>query len=168
MKDITIGDVQVVMQNLLKEGVAVRDLKTILETISLHAKVSKNPNYLTEHVRIALSRNICKQNLADTGELYVITLSPDVVQTIAKGASPDGQSVSLDPMFTKNMLDMMNQELEKAITATGNQPVILCASPIRLLFRRLVERTYPQIAIMSYNEISPNVKVKSVGMVKLS
>ena len=167
MKDITIGDVQVVMQNLLKEGVAVRDLKTILETISLQAKISKNPNFLTEHVRIALSRNICKQNLADTGELYVITLAPDVEQTIAKGASPDGQSVSLDPMFTKNMLDKMNTELEKAITATGNQPVILCASPIRLLFRRLIERTYPQIAIMSYNEISPSVKVKSVGMVKV-
>ena len=61
----------------------------------------------------------------------------------------------------------MNLELEKAITATGNQPVILCSSPIRLLFRKLVERTYPQIAIMSYNEISPNVKVKSVGMVKI-
>ena len=167
MKDITVGDVQLVMQNLLKEGVAVRDLKTILETISIQAKVSKNPSFLTEHVRIALSRNICKQNLADTGELYVITLAPDVEQTIAKGASPDGQSVSLDPIFTKNMLDKMNIELEKAITATGNQPVILCASPIRLLFRHLIERTYPQISIMSYNEISPSVKVKSVGMVKV-
>ena len=156
MKDITVGDVQIVMQNLLKEGVAVRDLKTILETISLQAKINKNPNFLTEHVRQALSRNICKQNLADTGELYVITLAPDVENTIAKGASPDGQSVTLDPSFTKNMFDKMNLELEKAITATGNQPVILCSSPIRLLFRKL----------MSYNEISPNVKVRSVGMVK--
>ncbi len=167
MKDISVGDVQLVMQNLLKEGVAVRDLKTILETMSVHAKVNKNPTYLTEYVRQALSRNICKQNIADTGELYVITLSPDVENTIAKGASPDGQSVTLEPSFTKNMFDKMNLELEKAITATGNQPVILCSSPIRLLFRKLVERTYPQIAIMSYNEISPNVKVKSVGMVKV-
>lgn len=101
MKDITVGDVQIVMQNLLKEGVAVRDLKTILETISLQAKINKNPNFLTEHVRQALSRNICKQNLADTGELYVITLAPDVENTIARGASPDGQSVTLDPSFTK-------------------------------------------------------------------
>ena len=167
MKDVTIGDVQIVVQNLLKEGVAVRDLKTILETISLQAKINKNPNFLTEHVRQALSRNICKQNLADTGELYVITLSPDVENTIAKGASPDGTSVTLDPNFTRTLFDKMNMELEKAITATGNQPVILCSSPIRLLFRKLVERTYPQIAIMSYNEISPNVKVKSVGMVKI-
>ena len=167
MKDISIGEVQVVMQNLLREGVAVRDLKTILETMSLQSKVNKNPNVLTEHVRIALSRNICKQNLADTGELYVITLAPGVEQAIVKGASPDGTSVCLDPTFTKIMLDRMNEELEKAITATGNQPVILCSSPIRLLFRKLIERKYPQIAIMSYNEISPNVKVKSVGMIKV-
>lgn len=167
MKDITIGDVQIVVQNLLKENVAIRDLKTILETISLQAKINKNPTYLTECVRQALSRNICKQNLADTGELYVVTLAPDVENTIAKGASPDGTSVTLDPSFTRNLFDKMNVELEKAITATSNQPVILCSSPIRMLFRKLVERTYPQIAIMSYNEISPNVKVKSVGIIKI-
>ena len=167
MKDISVGDVQLVMQNLLKEGVAVRDLKTILETMSVQAKINKNPSYLTEHVRQALSRNICNQNVADSGELFVITLSPDVENTIARGASPDGQSVTLDPSFTKNMFDKMNSELEKAITATGNQPVILCSSPIRRLVRQLVERTYPQISIMSYHEISPNVKVKSVGMIKV-
>mgnify|MGYP003301165927 CR=1 FL=1 len=157
---------QLSRQNLLKENVAVRDLKTILETISLQSKINKNPNFLTEHVRQALSRNICKQNLADTGELYVITLSPDIENTIAKGASPDGSSVTLDPSFTRSLFEKMNLELEKAITATGNQPVILCSSPIRLLYRKLVERTYPQIAIMSYNEISPSVKVKSVGIIK--
>ena len=167
MKDISIGDVQVVMQNLLKEGVAVRDLKTILETISLQAKVSKQPNFLTEHVRVALSRNICKQNLADTGELYAITLSPDIEQTIARGASPDGQSVSIDPKYTKKLLEQMNVELEKAITATGNQPVILCQSPIRYLFRRLTERAYPQIAVMSYAELNPSVKVRPLGMVEV-
>ncbi|MBR2430300.1 flagellar biosynthesis protein FlhA [bacterium] len=167
MKDISISEVQVVIQNLLKENVAIRDLKTILETISLQSRINKNPNFLTEHTRQALARNICKQNLADTGELYVITLSPDIENIIAKGASPDGTSVTLEPSFTRGLFDRINLELEKAITATGNQPVILCSSPIRLLFRKLVERTYPQIAIMSYNEISPNVKVKSVGMIKL-
>lgn len=167
MKDITIGDVQIVVQNLLKENVAIRDLKTILETISLEAKINKNPVHLTECVRQALSRNICKQNLADTGELYVVTLSPDVENVIVKGASPDGTYVTLDPNFTRELFDKMNTELEKAITATSNQPVILCSSPIRMLFRKLVEKKYPQIAIMSYNELSPNVKVKSVGVVKV-
>ncbi|MCQ2739541.1 MAG: flagellar biosynthesis protein FlhA [bacterium] len=167
MKDISIGEIQIVIQNLLKEGVAVRDLKTILETISLQSKINKNPIFLTEQARQALSRNICKQNLADTGELYVITLSPDIENAIAKGASPDGLNVTLDPAFTRALFERMNIELEKAITATGNQPVIICSSPIRMLFRKLVERTYPQIAIMAYNEISPSVKVKSVGVVKL-
>ncbi len=167
MKDISVSDVQLIMQNLLKERVAVRDLKTILETISIHAKVNKNHDYLTEQVRQALARNICKQNLADTGELLAITLAPDVETTIAKGVSPDGQNLTLDPDFTRRLLDTLNSELEKAITTTGNQPVILCSSPIRLVFRRLIERTYPQIAIMSYNEITQNVKAKSVGIVRV-
>lgn len=167
MKDVSIGEVQIVIQNLLKEGVAVRDLKSILETISLQSRINKSPNFLTEQVRIALARNICKQNLADTGELYAIMLSPEVETTIAKGASPDGTSVTLDPSFTRAMFDKLNTELEKAITATGNQPVILCAAPIRLLFRRLIDRSYPQIAVMSYPEISPSVVVKTVGVVKV-
>lgn len=167
MKDISVSDVQLIMQNLLKERVAVRDLKTILETISIHAKVNKNHDYLTEQVRQALARNICKQNLADTGELLAVTLAPDVETTIAKGVSPDGQNLTLDPEFTRRLLDTLNTELEKAITTTGNQPVILCSSPIRLVFRRLIERTYPQIAIMSYNEITQNVKAKSVGIIRV-
>lgn len=167
MKDVSIADVQLIMQNLLKERVAVRDLKTILETISVHAKVNKNHDYLTEQVRQALARNICKQNIADTGELLAITLAPDVETTIARGVSPDGQNLTLDPDFTRKLLDTLNQELEKAISATGNQPVILCSSPIRLAFRRLIERTYPQISIMSYNEITQNVKAKSIGIVRV-
>ena len=167
MKDVSVADVQLIMQNLLKERVAVRDLKTILETISVHAKVNRNHDYLTEQVRQALARNICKQNLADTGELLAITLAPDVETTIAKGVSPDGQNLTLDPDFTRKLLDTLNTELEKAITTTGNQPVILCSSPIRLVFRRLIERTYPQIAIMSYNEITQNVKAKSIGLIRV-
>lgn len=167
MKELSFADVQQVMQNLLRERVPVRDLKTILETLSLQSKVSKNYDFLTEQVRQSLSRSICKQNLADTGELLAITLSPDVENTIAHGVSPDGQNLTLDPMFTRKLLDTLNAELEKAITASGSQPVILCSSPIRLAFRRLIEKTYPQISIMSYNEISSNVKAKSVGIVKV-
>ena len=91
------------------------------------------------------------------------------LHTLFTAAQYDSLAVKVKELMgvDLNMFDKMNLELEKAITATGNQPVILCSSPIRLLFRKLVERTYPQIAIMSYNEISPNVKVKSVGMVKV-
>ena len=167
MKDISVGEVQLIVQNLLKERVSVRDLKTILEVISLQSRVSKNPDYLTEQVRQALARSICKQNLADTGELLAVTLAPDVENVIAQGLSPDGNSLTLDPDFTRRMLDNLNGELEKAISSSGNQPVILCSSPIRMPFRRLIERTYPQISVMSYNEISNNIKAKSIGVVRV-
>lgn len=168
MKELNAGEVQQVMQNLLRERVPVRDLKTILETLSLQIKNNKTPDFLTEQTRQALARNICKQNLADTGELLAITLAPDVENIIAQGVSPDGQSLTLDPDFTRRLLDNLNFELEQAISSTGNQPVILCSSPIRLAFRRLIERTYPQISVMSYNEIMQNVKARSVGVVKVN
>lgn len=168
MKDLNVSDVQQVMQNLLRERIPVRDLKSILESISLQAKNNKNSDYLTEQTRRALARNICKQNLADTGELLAITLAPDVENTIAQGVSPDGQNLTLDPDFTRRLLDSMNDELEKAISSSGNQPVILCSSPIRLAFRRLIERTYPQITVMSYNEISSNTKARSIGIIRVS
>jgi len=168
MKELNASDVQQVMQNLLRERVPVRDLKTILETLSLQIKINKNPDFLTEQTRRALARSICKQNLADTGELLAVTLAPDVENTIAQGVSPDGQNLTLDPDYTRRLLDNLNMELEKAISSSGNQPVILCSSPIRLAFRRLIERTYPQIIVMSYNEISTNTKAKSIGVVKVS
>lgn len=168
MKELTPSDVQQVMQNLLRERVPVRDLKTILETLSLQIKTSKNSDFLTEHARRALARSICKQNLADTGDLLAITLAPDVENIIAQGVSPDGQNLTLDPDYTRRLLDNLNYELEKAISSTGSQPIILCSSPIRLAFRRLIERTYPQITIMSYNEITTNTKARSVGVVRVA
>ena len=168
MKELTVADVQQVMQNLLRERVPVRDLRTILETLSLQIKLNKNPDYLTEQTRRALARTICKQNLADTGELMAITLSPDVENIIAQGVSPDGQNLTLDPDFTRRLMDHLNSELERTISSTGNQPVILCSSPIRIAFRKLIERTYPQITVMSYNEISSNIKAKSVGIIKVA
>ena len=101
MKEMTTADVQQVIQNLLKERVSIRDLKTILETMSLQYKINKNYNYLTEQCRLALARNICKQNLSDTGELLVITMSQEVEQEIQKGINPDGESLTLKPDFVK-------------------------------------------------------------------
>ena len=166
MKDISYSEVQVVMQNLLRERVSVRDLQAILESVSTHSRISKVPDYITEQCRMALSRSICKQNMTDAGDLLAITLSPDVENTIASGLSGDGQNLSLDPNFTRTMIDNLNKEIEAALTQTGNQPVILCSSPIRIAFRRLIERSYPQISVMSYNEIPPNINARSVGVVR--
>ena len=95
MKELNLGIVQQVCKNLLQERVSIRDLRTILEVLSLEIKVSNNPDYLTEQVRQALARSICKQNLSDEGELLAITLAPDVENTIAQGISPDRRSISV-------------------------------------------------------------------------
>ncbi|MBO5948849.1 flagellar biosynthesis protein FlhA [bacterium] len=168
MKELNLGIVQQVCQNLLLERVSVRDLRTILEVLSLQIKVSNSPDYLTEQVRQALARSICKQNLSDSGDLLAVTLAPEVENTIAQGISPDGRSISVDPGFSKKLFDNLNFELEKAMKSTGNQPVILCSSLIRLHFRRLLEATYPQISVISYTEIASNVKVKSIGVVRIN
>ena len=165
--NVSVAEIQSILQNLLRERVSIRDLQTILETISAYSKISKNPDFLTEHCRISLARSICKQNLSDAGELLAVTLAPDVENIIAAGISQDGQSLSLDPNFTRTLIDNLNAEIEKALTSTGNQPVILCSAPIRMAFRRLIERTFPQINVMSYNEVAPNINAKSVGIVRV-
>ncbi len=167
LKDMNYAEIQIVLQNLLRERVSIRDLHTILETLSTYSRINKNSDFLTEQCRLALSRNICKQNLADTGELLAITLAPDVEGAIMSGISSDGQNLTLDPAFTTNLIDGLNSEIEKVITNSGNQPVILCSAPIRLAFRRLIERTFPQISVMSYNEISTTTSAKSVGIVRV-
>lgn len=167
LKDMTIGDIQQILQSLLKERVPVRDLKTILETISLQSKFSKDYSYLTEQVRHALARTICKQNLSDNGELMAIILSPDVERTLAQGISPDGRNLTIDPTYSNRLMKSLDEEIQKAITTYGCQPVILCSSAIRPAFRNLIENYYPQFTIMSYNEVTNNTTTKSVGIVKV-
>ncbi len=164
---LSISEIHIVLENLLKEKVSIRDLQTILETISTYHKINKNPDYLTEQCRVALARNICKQNLNETGELLAVTISPDIENIIASGISQDGQNLTLEPSFTRDFITNLNREIENSIKTTGSQPVILCSSQIRLALRRLIERTFPQIAIMSYNEVAPGINARSVGMVKL-
>lgn len=168
MKEVNIAEIQIVLQNLLRERVSIRDLQSILETISTHSRTNKNPDYLTEQCRLVLARNICKQNLTETGELLAITLAPDVEDTIAAGITNNGMSLTLSPDFTRQLIGGLNSEIEKAISSSGSQPVLLCSAPIRMAFRRLIERSYPQISVMSYNEIAPNVNARSVGVVRVN
>lgn len=165
--NISTAEIQIILQNLLRERISIRDLPSILESVSTFCRVSRNTDYLTEQCRISLSRSICKQNLSDDGELLVITIAPETENIIAAGISSDGQSLNLEPNFTRILIDNINAEIEKALTSTGSQPVILCSGSIRLAFRRLIERTFPQISILSYNEITPNIKARSVGFIQV-
>ena len=164
---ISEAEVHLILQNLLRERVSIRDMVSVLEALSYHARVNKDPDYLTEQVRMALSRSICKQHAnPETGELPALTLDPVIEEQMAQGLSQDGQSLALGPVFTQRLLSALNSEIERAIQNTGFQPVVLCNARLRLPFRRLIERMLPQIAVMSYNEIGPAVRATAVGSVK--
>lgn len=165
---LTEAEIQVILQNLLREKVSVRDMVTILEALGYHCRVSKDPDYLTEQVRMALSRSICKQHQnPETGELPVVTLDPMVEEQMAQGLTQDGQTLAMGPVFTQKLFNALNQEVERVVGAHGVQPVILCNAKLRMPFRRLIERMLPQIAVMSYNEIGPSVKATAVGSVRV-
>ena len=162
---LSLGEIQLVLQNLLKENVSIRDLETILETLSIHSQITKNPDYLTEQCRSALARSICQQNLSPDGDLAAVTLAPEIEQLIMQGISEDGQSLNVDPILVQKILSSLSQQIENALTTMGIQPVILCSGLIRLPFRRLIERTLPQINVMSYNEVTPTTNARSIGVV---
>lgn len=165
---LTEAEVQIILQNLLREKVSVRDMVTILEALSYHCRVNKDPDYLTEQVRMALSRSICKQHQnPDTGELPVVTLDPMVEEQMAQGLTQDGQTMAMGPVFTQKLFAALNAEIERVIGAHGVQPVILCNARLRLPFRRMIERMLPQIAVLSYNEIGPSVRATAVGSVRV-
>lgn len=166
---VTVSELVIILQQLLREKVSIRDMTSILETIGYHARVKKDIDYLSEQCRVALSRQICKQYISpETGELAVITLSPQLEEQLAAGVSQDGHLLAVSPKVTQALMDNVSQEVEKVLTEHGVQPVLLSHSQIRLPLRRLIERILSSLPVMSYNEIGPTVKAKAVGNIDLS
>lgn len=163
---LSLGTIMRVLQNLLKEGVSIRDLRTILETMADWAPATQDTDILTEYVRHALSRSICS-SLEIDGVIPLITLSPDVENTIQESIQhrESGSYLAIDPGKAQKILDSIG---EKTNAFQGGQvPTLLAAPQIRPHVRSLTERYYPALAVISHNEISPNLKVQSIGTVTL-
>ena len=160
------GEVQKVLQNLLLEGISIRDLATILETLGDFAPKTKDPEILTEYVRNSLSRTICQQYREKDGKVYVVTIDPKLEDLIKSGLDRSGQesSFSLAPLKLKQIADAIGAEIEKVIEQ-GHSAVILCSPQIRLQVKRIVETVNPGTAVISYNEIVKDLQVESLGMV---
>jgi flagellar biosynthesis protein FlhA len=164
-KVLSIGEVQKVLQNLLKERVSIRDLVTVLETLADYGSYTKNAGLLTEYCRQALARSLCKPYQGYNGELPVFTVNPDLEKTVADGImhTEQGSYLALEPRQAKEIMARFRRAVE---TASGaGAPVILCSPNIRMYVRQLLERYLPNVTILSHNEIPPNVRVLSVGMV---
>lgn len=160
---LTVGEVQKVLQNLLREGVPIRNMVTILETLADTAPLTRDPDYLTEYVREALSRQISQMHL-DKDVLTVITLSAEWEEAINEGIehTERGISVALDPRLLQSLYGELGRALEENLLP---YPVVLVSPQIRMALKRLTERAIPRLIVLSYNEISPDIQVKAVGTV---
>ncbi|MCS6775744.1 MAG: flagellar biosynthesis protein FlhA [Chloroherpetonaceae bacterium] len=164
---LTLGEVQSVLQRLLRERVSIRDLTTIMETLADYAPRTKDLDQLAEFARAALARQICRQYQEEDGKLYAITLAPPLEQTLrdAVQATPSGNMLAIDPGLAQAILSSLNQQIAR-VTDQGYSAVLLCSSQIRLPLRRLTERTLPTLPILAYTEIVPGMEVEAVGMVE--
>ena len=163
---LTIGEVQKVLQNLLREGVPIRNMVTILETLADTASITRDPDYLTEYVREALKRQVTQMYL-EKDELTVVTLSPQWEEAISAGIeyTDRGLTVALDPRQLQDLYQALALALEEHVLP---YPIILVSPQIRMALKRLTERAIPRLIVLSYNEISPDIQVNAVGTVKWS
>lgn len=163
-----IGEVQKVLQNLLKEKVPIKDLLSIFETLADNAPVTRDPDLLTEYTRQALGRTICQQYVTADNRLFVITLDPRLENKLYESlqSSAQGSYPVLEPAAAQGIIRNVSALLEKA-GQRGIFPVVLTNPRVRMPLRRLLERTLPDLAILSLNEIVSNISLESIGMVSL-
>lgn len=166
-KVMTIGEIQKVIANLLKEGVSIRDMVTILETLADFAPVTHDADMLTEYVRQALGRAISKKFVADN-KSNVITLDPKLEQIIMDSIqrTEGGSYLTIEPGITNSILNNLSKQVQRLVQL-GQQPIVLASPVVRLYFKRLTEQSLPGLIVLSYNELDPSMEVQSIGMVSV-
>ena len=165
-KLLGVGEIQKVLQNLLKEGVSIRDLVTIFETLADYAPTTRDPDILTEYVRQRLKRAISNKFFSGDATTSVVTLDPKIEQEImgAVKQTEQGTYITLDPEKTKAVMDSVKDEVMK-LEELGKNPIIVTSPIVRTYFNRLTADYFKDLIVISYNEIDSNVELQSVGMV---
>jgi flagellar biosynthesis protein FlhA len=163
---LSVGEIQRALQHLLREGVSIRDLGTIVEAIGDRALLTRDPAQLAESARQALGRTITAAFIDDDRTLRAISLDPSLEYEVAESLAqtPEGEVLALDPVRARALLHSLAEQVDR-LAATGRRPVVVCSSRVRRHIRRLVEQAFPQLAVVSHNEIVPGVKVESAGLV---
>ncbi len=166
---LQVGSVLKVLKALLKEQVSIRDLRTILETLAEGALQNKDPAILTEQVRAGLARSITKKLTGGGGELTLLTLDRNIEESIAGGIiqTDQGSQVSLEPEFVRRLVSEVSTQANELAANTGHS-IVLCSPLIRPHLKNLLDRFVPNITVLSHNEITPNVSVKSFGTVRVA
>lgn len=167
-KLLSIGEIQKVLQNLLKEGISIRDLVTILETLADYATSTRDTDILTEYVRQNLKRAISYKYF-DEGEMTsVVTLDPKIEQDIMSAVkqTEQGAYLALEPDKTQKIIHSVQEEANK-LESLGKNPIIVTSPIVRMYFKKLISDYFKDLTVISYNEIDSNVELQSVGMVTI-
>lgn len=164
---LSVGQVLRVCKNLLSEGVPIRDMPTILETLSDHGVRTKDPDLLSEAVRESLASTIT-QTFAQDGKLKVLVLDPELDEEIARSLvkTDDGIQITMDPKRALEMINSLQKECDR-LADEGVQPVVLTSPSIRMYFRKLIERQVQNCAVISHSEVGALSELESVGVVKI-
>lgn len=165
---LNVGDVQKILQGLLKERISIRNLLLIAESLADHARVTKDIESLIEVVRQTLARGICKDYMQPDGTLPVITLDPILENLLTDAARGNRQEAfgSLDPGIMRDLYDSLLKEVEK-LSGAGYHPVVLCSQAVRPYFKRLTERVIPYLVVLSYQEVVSEANVEAFGVIGL-
>ncbi len=165
-KMLGLGEIQKVLQNLLREGISIRDLQTILETLADYAPSSRDTDILTEYVRQSLKRAISSRYFPASETTSVVTLDPKIEQEIMGSVkqTETGAYISLDPIRIKAVMSSVGKETEK-LEQMGKNPIVITSPIVRIYFKKLTEDYYKDLIVVSYNEVDSNVELQSVGMV---
>ncbi len=165
-KLLGLGEVQKVLQNLLKEGISIRDLLTVFETLADYASTTRDTDILTEYVRQSLKRAISNKFFPSNETTSVVTLDPKLEQEIMASVkqTENGAYLTLDPEKTKSIMKAVGNEIAK-LENLGKNPIVITSPIVRMYFKRLTEDYYQDLIVVSYNEIENNIELQSVGMV---
>ena len=163
---LSVGEVQRILQGLLRENVSIRDLGAILEAVGDKARLTRDPAMLAEYARQALGRTIMSPHLDGEGTLRAIGLDPGIEQEISDSIvqTADGEFLAMEPARAQLLVGACAAQVEHALQ-TGGRPVLLCSARVRRHLRRLCEQSLPQLAVFSYNEVAPGVRVETIGVV---
>src|SRR5436853_5452769 len=164
---LSLGEIQRVLQALLREGVSIRDLGVVVEAIGDKARLTRDPALLAEYARQALGRQITAPFIGADRKLRAITLDPIVEQEVAESitATSDGEYLAMEPTRAQALVTALRDRTDGA-SAQGSRPVLLVSARVRRHLRRLCEQTLPNLAVCSYNEIMPGMRVETVGVVE--
>ncbi len=167
--NLPIGNVQKVLQNLLKEGIPIRDLVTILESLIDYSRVTKNVDVLTEYVRHSLSETIARLFSSSTGVIYSIGMDPRLEQIMTNALQSNREnsaSLGLSPTLINDIQRSLQQCLETAVVL-GHHPIILCAATVRPYFYRLVHTAFPTVTVLSFTELPPETDIEFIAKLEV-